>query len=87
MNQIQSETLQGPVKSKFALRYKFDSDQAIEKSLDFKKLEIAKRKTKGLFQNVSMATSAGNWMRDRNWQHQANSVYKSLEDGRESILM
>lgn len=67
MNQIQSETLQGPVKSRFALRYKFDTEQAIEKSLDFKKLEFDKRKTKGLFQNVSMATSAGNWMNDRNW--------------------
>ena len=83
VNQFQSEALQGPVKSKFALRYKFDTDQAIEQSLEYKKMEIAKRKTKGLFANVSMATTAGNWMKDRNWQHQANQVYKSLEDDRE----
>jgi len=84
MKQFQLEHLPGSVKSKWALKYKLDRSAAIEQSLEFKGRVFDKRKTKGMFQEET-STNAGNWIRDRRWQHKANSLYQSLEVRRAQI--
>jgi hypothetical protein len=70
------------VKSQWAIKYKFDTEQALEKSLVSPKREIPKRKTKGMF-NPQLLTNAGNWLKDKQWQRRSNVVYHSMEMARE----
>lgn len=63
---MRQEHLAGPTKTKWALAYKNDTDQAIEASLDHETSAVSKRRTKGLFP-IETATNAGNWMTDKEW--------------------
>lgn len=83
---MRQEHLPGPTKTKWSLKYKNDTDQAIEAKLGYHEAEVQKRRTKGLFP-IQTATNAGNWLVDKEWQKKANSLYKSLEMKREDFEM
>lgn len=63
---MRQEHLAGPAKTKWALSYKNDTEQAIEASLDHETSAVSKRRTKGLFP-IETATNAGNWLVDKQW--------------------
>ena len=50
MEQLEMEKLPGPIKTKWALKYKLRMDQAIEDALKAKEGKAEKVKTKGMFQ-------------------------------------
>ena len=63
---MREQQLDGPVKSKWAMRYKYDTDQAIVDKLGYVKKVFDKRSTKGSFE-INIHTNAGNWMTDKKW--------------------
>lgn len=71
------EKLNGSVKSKFAQKFQLETNIAIEKSLGYKKKTYERRHTKGSFADTQFRTTAGCWMKDRDWQRKANQVYQS----------
>lgn len=64
--EMRQEHLPGNTKTKWALSYKNNTDQAIEASLDVETSTVSKRRTKGLFP-VETRTNAGNWLVDKEW--------------------
>ena len=66
------EKLVGSVKSKWAHKFQLDTNIAIEKSLGYKKKTFDRRHTKGAFAGTSFNTTAGCWMKDREWKNKAN---------------
>lgn len=65
------ESLPGSCKSQYAMKFKLDTDYAIETFIMQKKKEVIKSVTKGRFQS-GFATNAGAWMQDREWKQKAN---------------
>jgi len=74
------------VKTKWALKYKLNLDQAILDALSAEEVIAEKVKTKGRFQ-IEAQTNAGNWMKDREWIYLANPKLKQAEMAREEIDM
>ena len=60
------EHLQGSIKSQFALKFKLQTDLAIESAFERKKVDTSKSKTKGRFQ-VEIPTNAAVWVVDKEW--------------------
>lgn len=49
LEELEQERLPGKVKSNWALKYKLEQDQNIEKALNFRRVIHEKSKTKGRF--------------------------------------
>jgi len=86
VDQLLRERLPGIIKTKWALKYKLNLDQAIEDALSYEETIVEKQRTKGRFL-IEARTNAGNWMRDRDWIHLANPGLKHAEQVREDFDM
>lgn len=72
LDQLKTQKLPGQIKSKWALTYKLKMEQAILDAMKYETVETSRANTKNLFKGLETKTNAGNWLRDRQWQHKAN---------------
>ena len=68
---LNNENLPGSCKSQYAMKFKLDTDQAIQNFIMTKKKEVSKGNTKGRFP-AAFQTNAGAWLVDRKWKQTAN---------------
>lgn len=79
IEELASERIIAPIKSKRTLNDKMSRDEAMEAAVKLTNEKLQYKKTKGRFE-IQAATNAGHYLVDRSWTHRANPHYKLREE-------